>query len=1548
MQPNIIQDSKNNEVSNHSDDAPIVETNERHSLSLTTQQLSDSNSTSEKIENPTTESGSQSAAQELINQGNKLWQEEKLDEAISTFQQATKSDANDYKAHHFIGCIFAKQSKLEAAVAAYNKALEINPNYHWSHHSLGQVLLWQGKVDQAISATYKAIEIEPEEAEFYYLLGKCLERQGNAEEAVAAYQEAIKIKSDFALVREALGNLVKNENEVLKSLANTKASATGEKLVSSATEIDTQSATQELINQGNKLWQEGKLDEAISTFQQATELDANNYKADHFIGCIFAKQSKLEAAVAAYNKALKINPNYHWSYHGLGQVLLWQGKVDQAIAATHKAIEIEPDEAEFHYLLGKCLERQGNAEEALAAYGEAIELNEHQPEFYVDLVNLLIHLQQWSTVKKYISLAVSKFPNPPQILADKVRLLRNIGYLPDVENIHEEWLYSADHNKKVDPQSASAEFELGKQLFEQEKWSEAIDAYSSAIELDPENAWYYCGLGVALSKQGKYSKAERAHLQAIKLNSNSAWIYICLGEALLNQGKWQEATDAFYQAINLETEIFRHYSELGEALLKQEKWQEATDVYHKAIIVDPDNSLLYARLGNALSKQERWSEVESAYRSGIELQPDCADLYDGLITALLQQNKIDEVNLAKEHQQLQKAVVYHRQQLRNNSRNCESQRSLAQALSKLGHWSAAAVAYRYALELDPHQTELYKSLGEALDKQKKWDEAEVVYRQAVEFAPEDFWLHNSLGQALAKQGKWAEATTVFRQAIDLNSEDIWIYDSIGQVLAKQGKWDEVAVVYRQAIKLCPDNLWLQTCLAKALAKQGQWTEASTTYRHSLELDPLNFGYYENLGDALFSQGQWEKAVVAYRQDFEQYPDLSWSHKLSFVGWSYHEQGESLIQASKWQEAEQAYQKAIELNPDLPWHYSGLGKALEKQQKWQEASAAYGKAAALTKGSLYFQQNPDKALQHMTGKGLVICIYTCAKNKDEQQAIRDTWLKEVIKHNIPYFFVIGQPSSRSYVEGDILYVDAPDTYEHLPRKTYKIFEYIYNYTFYSHVLKIDDDCYVNVDNLLQCGFEKYDYMGKVAGYVDDLDRNWHEGKTFDPNIGEYTGEHKGTWANGASGYFLNRYAMRKLLEYPNHKEIAFELYEDKLIGDILREFKIEPICSPKYLVGVERDDQHMDYNLGLVPWHETPYPHQSNEVVVFHSDNAPDVHYEIHQHFYDSNFKNRTFLKSPYWWQGWPHDNICLERVDDKKINLTFKDVLCFLVVRNELLRLPYLFEYYRSKGIRNFFVVDNHSNDGTMNYLLEQPDVYIWHTTRPYGESRWGVDWVELLLQNYGVNRWCLLVDADEILYYPDCETKDIPQLCEELDRENKQALSTILLDMYSKEPIKNANYTPGQNFLEVCSYFDKEFYSLKASKSGPYKNLTGYWGGLRQRIFENMTNESGQKLFCLNKVPLIKYDYSVKLCEGFHWVDNVDFASQTGCLLHFKYFSTFHERAKQEVERGQHWNNASEYGQYLQKLEQNPQLSFYNAECSVEFKDSQQLSKLGIISQDE
>jgi Flp pilus assembly protein TadD len=313
-------------------------------------------------------------------------------------------------------------------------------------------------------------------------------------------------------------------------------------------------------------------------------------------------------------------------------------------------------------------------------------------------------------------------------------------------------------------------------------------------------------------------------------------------------------------------------------------------------------------------------------------------------------------------------------------------------------------------------------------------------------------------------------------------------------------------------------------------------------------------------------------------------------------------------------------------------------------------------------------------------------------------------------------------------------------------------------------------------------------------------------------------------------------------------------------------------------------------------------------------------------------------------RAWRAEQI-LERKDGRPIDIRPDAIVSFMCVRNELLRLPYSLSYYRRLGISRFFVIDNDSSDGTLEYLLDHADVHVWHTARSFREARCGTDWIELLLQNYGVNRWCLVVDADELLCYPDYENRRLEALCADLDREGKRAFLAILVDMYSDKPVNETHYRPGLDFRAVCPFFDRTFYHLKTDNFSGHDKHPSYFGGLRRRVFGGgEPGKDDRHFYCLNKVPLIKYDQSLVLSDNLHWTSCNEIAEETGCLLHFKYFSSFLNSAREEFERKEHWNYGIQYAQYAKAIKNNPNLILFSADHSIRFQDSRQLVALGIM----
>ena len=109
--------------------------------------------------------------------------------------------------------------------------------------------------------------------------------------------------------------------------------------------------------------------------------------------------------------------------------------------------------------------------------------------------------------------------------------------------------------------------------------------------------------------------------------------------------------------------------------------------------------------------------------------------------------------------------------------------------------------------------------------------------------------------------------------------------------------------------------------------------------------------------------------------------------------------------------------------------------------------------------------------------ILIAITSCARDREKQQAQRDTWIKD-IPAGVDYRFFLGNPAAAD-AKDDEVFLDVPDTYVGLTHKTKGLLEWALALG-YDYIYKTDVDTLVHVKNLLSSGYEGYDYMGGLNG------------------------------------------------------------------------------------------------------------------------------------------------------------------------------------------------------------------------------------------------------------------------------------------------------------------------------------------------------------------------------------------------------------------------------------------------------------------------------------
>ncbi len=143
-------------------------------------------------------------------------------------------------------------------------------------------------------------------------------------------------------------------------------------------------------NQGGAFHAQGKLDEAVASYQQALALKPDFANAHYNLAIVFNEQGKLDEAVASCQQVIAFKPDFAEAHSNLGNALQAQGRVDEAVASHQKALALKPNYAYWHYNLGTALQEQGKLDEVAASYRKALALKPDFADAFYNLHALLL------------------------------------------------------------------------------------------------------------------------------------------------------------------------------------------------------------------------------------------------------------------------------------------------------------------------------------------------------------------------------------------------------------------------------------------------------------------------------------------------------------------------------------------------------------------------------------------------------------------------------------------------------------------------------------------------------------------------------------------------------------------------------------------------------------------------------------------------------------------------------------------------------------------------------------------------------------------------------------------------------------------------------------------------------------------------------------------------------------------------------------------------------------------------------------------------------
>ena len=271
--------------------------------------------------------------------------ENKLPDAIASFEAAVKADATNFDALNGLITLYARNKELGKAQATIDQALSAYPNVASLHYLKALAYSFEHNAQSVEAELNRALELDPNYLMAYSGLANLYLNTKQEDRAIAQYQKIIALRPENAVPYTLIGMLEHQRKHYDAAAENyRKALEKDPNAVYAANNLAF------LYTETGK----GNLDEALRLAQGAVQKNPNMAGFVDTLGWIYYKKNLHAAAVEQLRKAVTLNE------------------------VQARAANIAPS-ANYHYHLGMALKGKGDKEEGRRELETAIRLAEKSP-----------------------------------------------------------------------------------------------------------------------------------------------------------------------------------------------------------------------------------------------------------------------------------------------------------------------------------------------------------------------------------------------------------------------------------------------------------------------------------------------------------------------------------------------------------------------------------------------------------------------------------------------------------------------------------------------------------------------------------------------------------------------------------------------------------------------------------------------------------------------------------------------------------------------------------------------------------------------------------------------------------------------------------------------------------------------------------------------------------------------------------------------------------------------------------------------------------------
>ncbi len=506
----------------------------------------------------------------------------------------------------------------------------------------------------------------------------------------------------------------------------------------------------QLFNEGMRLFQEGKTDEALAIFRKVVEANPNDGEAWIWVGTILLTKGDHDGAITAFEKGLSQPLQVSVAARGwvnLGYAYqLGRRDLSKAMDAYAKAVTLKPDLPEAHHNLIIIHLAQNNfsnavkaGEQAFKALGKPLKPEQVQATF--EQVLALIPRDYDRALELLRSLAQQQLPKP------EFYALLGQAY-EQIKQFSKASLFYGQAAALV-PQVAEHHVAFGWTLGQMGRWTEGAKVLERATRLDTKNAFAFVALGIAYCELGRWQEAEITLRRAVELEPQNWVVHVRLATVNERLGKTQQALQEYLTALGIKEDasvlnnVARLHVQQGDAAAEGQRWKEAADAYQqaaqrlrRALQLDPNLTVAKFNLAVALRRLSRTLKALGRGQEAEKVEQEA----EKLLREMPSQNndpsvKLELARLLCDRRQIDEAIKLCREVIAAQSRNEEALNLLGYLSIQVNLLNEAEQAYQQALKLNDKNADAMVGMGVVAYLKGRYDDAQTWFERALKVDP---------------------------------------------------------------------------------------------------------------------------------------------------------------------------------------------------------------------------------------------------------------------------------------------------------------------------------------------------------------------------------------------------------------------------------------------------------------------------------------------------------------------------------------------------------------------------------------------------------------------------------------------------------------------------------------------------------------------------------------------------------------------------------------------------------------------------------------------